>query len=229
MVSCPPTHLTGVKRLATGITMNTTDLGVIYRYVNLINDKGYTGWTTDFDKRQKAHKRMDGRSPAFHNAIAKYGIDNFRCDILEHNALIERECFWIATFGDFGNGYNLTEGGYGIDSETAREAQRKRVTDGTHHFLGGDMVRKRVADGTHHFLGSEYNRKRVTDGIHPFLGGKIQRETNRKRVADGTHHLLAKNRCPETEKRRREGHRKYYARKRHEKQRIKGKQLTLFD
>ena len=92
--------------------MNTTDLGVIYRYVNLISGKGYTGWTTNFAERTKAHERMNGSAPAFHDAIKAYGgIDKFRCDILEYNAPIERECFWIATFGDFGNGYNLTEGG----------------------------------------------------------------------------------------------------------------------
>lgn len=88
-------------------------LGCIYRYVNLMNGKGYTGWTTNFSKRKKEHERINGAAPAFHKAIAKYGIENFRCDILEYNTPIERESFWIATFGDYGNGYNLDEGGKG--------------------------------------------------------------------------------------------------------------------
>ena len=129
MVSCPPTHLTGVKRLATGITMKTTDLGVIYRYVNLINGKGYTGWTIDFARRKKHHERMDGRTPAFHGALVKYGFENFRCDILEHNAPKARECFWIATFGDFGNGYNLTEGGDGTVGHIPSKETRQKMSD----------------------------------------------------------------------------------------------------
>ena len=109
--------------------MNTTDLGVIYRYVNLINGKGYTGWTTDFDRRKKHHERMDGHTPAFHGALAKYGFENFRCDILEHNAPKARECFWIATFGDFGNGYNLTEGGDGTVGHIPSKETRQKKSD----------------------------------------------------------------------------------------------------
>ena len=109
--------------------MKTTDLGVIYRYVNLINGKGYTGWTIDFDRRKKHHERMDGRTPAFHGALAKYGFENFRCDILEHNAPKARECFWIATFGDFGNGYNLTEGGDGTVGHIPSKETRQKMSD----------------------------------------------------------------------------------------------------
>lgn len=83
-------------------------------------------------------------------------------------------------------------------SRLARESNLKRVADGSHQFLDGEISRKtnqqRLADGTHHFLDSEAQRKkalaactkRVLDGTHQFLGGDIVR----KRVADGTHHLL---------------------------------------
>jgi hypothetical protein len=74
------------------------------------------------------------------------------------------------------------------------ESNRKRVSDKTHHFLGGEMNRKRVTDKTHNFLGGEIQResalKRVADGTNPFLGGEIQRESALKRVADGTNPLL---------------------------------------
>ena len=63
---------------------------------------------------------------------------------------------------------------------------KKRVAEGTHNFLGGDLNRKRVAEGTHNFLGSDLNRKRVAEGTHNFLGGELAK----KRVAEGTHHFL---------------------------------------
>lgn len=38
------------------------------------------------------------------------------------------------------------------DKDKARERANKKVADGTHPFLGGDIQRKRVREGTHHFL-----------------------------------------------------------------------------
>jgi hypothetical protein len=93
---------------------------------------------------------------------------------------------------------NSTKSSIGLSSEEATAINNKRVQDGTHPFLGGDVSRtnnnKRVEDGTHPFLGGDISRattkKRIEDGTHHFLGGKIQKESNRKRLEDGTHHLL---------------------------------------
>lgn len=93
---------------------------------------------------------------------------------------------------------NMKRGSVGNTSEDASEINLKRVENGTHPFLGGDVSRainkKMVEDGTHPFLGGDISRattkKRIEDGTHHFLGGEIQRESNRKRVENGTHHLL---------------------------------------
>jgi hypothetical protein len=77
-----------------------------------------------------------------------------------------------------------------LGGEIQRESALKRVSDKTHNLLGGEMNRKRIADKTHHLLGGEMQRKRVSDKTHHLLGGEIQRESNRKRVTDKTHHLL---------------------------------------
>lgn len=88
----------------------------------------------------------------------------------------------------------MEESGDGWSSKRAREIAMKRVADGTHPLLGGEISRqtnlKRVADGTHHFLGNELNRRRVEDGTHHLLGGEIGGQNSRKRVVDGTHNLL---------------------------------------
>ena len=212
--------------------------------------KGYTGQTyrtvEERDKQRFAPSAVKD-SVLLKDAIVKYGQENMQTDIIEDNLLPipdlvdEREKYWIAYFDDFHNGYNRTKGGEGFDSEAARENARKRLADGTHHFLDGKISRetqrkriedgthhllsgeiqretqhKRLKDGTHNFLDSEFrefqreiaresNRKRVADGTHHLLSGEIQRESNRKRLKDGTHNLLAKNRSPETEKRRKKG------------------------
>ena len=68
---------------------------------------------------------------------------------------------------------------------------RKRIADGTHHFLGGENNRRRIANGTHNLLGDRNPvHQRIADGTHHFLGGEITRESNKKRIADGTHNLL---------------------------------------
>lgn len=79
-------------------------------------------------------------------------------------------------------------------SRASKKNNRKRIENGTHHFLGGEIQRKtqkkRVENGTHHLLGPEFNRKRVENGNHNFLGGEAARKNAKKRVEDGTHHLL---------------------------------------
>jgi hypothetical protein len=107
------------------------------------------------------------------------------------------------------------EAGDGFTSEQSRQNNLKRVANGTHHMLGGEIQRqrvangthpwtsgesqrqtalKRLADGTHHFCNSEFRsqiqQKRVADGTHHWLSGEIQKQNALKRVADGTHNML---------------------------------------
>ena len=91
-------------------------------------------------------------------------------------------------------------------SRLARLAQLKRVEDGTHNFLDGEISTRnnlrRVAEGTNPFVGGELQRcnnlKRVAEGTHHLLGGKIQREAALKRVAEGTNPFCG----PESNRRR---------------------------
>jgi hypothetical protein len=84
------------------------------------------------------------------------------------------------------------------NSKNSSESALKRVREGTHHLLGGDIQResalKRVADKTHNFLDGESQRKRVlkrvADKTHNFLDGESQRKRALKRVREGTHNLL---------------------------------------
>ena len=134
-------------------------------------------------------------------AVKKYGADNFTSICLEsdipEDLLNSREKFFIRLFHAREGGYNRTNGGDGLDSETAREIARKCVENGTHNFLDSKFAskiqRKRVTDGTHHFLGGEIQRKRVADGTHNFLDSKFHRERVLKQFKNETHNFLGEN------------------------------------
>lgn len=90
--------------------------GIIYKITNKVNGKSYIGqtrYTLEFRWKQHQHKKDN---TYFHNAIHKYGIDNFDIEVLEEcniEDLNSREIFYIAKFDTFNNGYNLTIGGDG--------------------------------------------------------------------------------------------------------------------
>ena len=90
--------------------------GIIYKITNKVNGKSYIGqtrYTMEFRWRQHQHKKDN---TYFHNAIHRYGVDNFKIEILEEcnvEDLNSREIFYIAKFNTFKDGYNLTIGGDG--------------------------------------------------------------------------------------------------------------------
>ena len=96
---------------------------VIYLYRNKINNKVYVGQTLYEHRRFLAHKSAKRKS-LFHNAVNKYGFDNFEYVILHkcisnNDDFIKEELnfwerFYIREFNSvYPNGYNLTDGGDG--------------------------------------------------------------------------------------------------------------------
>lgn len=90
--------------------------GFIYKITNKVNGKSYIGqtkYTVEFRWRQHQHKKDN---VYFHNAIKKYGVDNFIVETLEecnYEDLDSREMFYIAKYDTFNSGYNMTIGGEG--------------------------------------------------------------------------------------------------------------------
>ena len=90
--------------------------GFIYKITNKVNGKSYIGqtrYTVEFRWRQHIHKKDN---TYFHNAIRKYGIENFTVETLEqceYKDLNSREIFYIAKYNTFNSGYNMTIGGDG--------------------------------------------------------------------------------------------------------------------
>lgn len=97
----------------------------IYKITNLINNKIYIGQSTHIKTRWKSHQNdynnsnSSGYNTMLYNAMRKYGIENFKFEILEECNLEElnnKECYWIKYYNTYigfenCNGYNMTLGG----------------------------------------------------------------------------------------------------------------------
>jgi len=119
---------------------------LIYKFTNKINGKSYIGFTCrGFELRMYEHVYLSTKKSnfKFHQALKKYGIDNFNYEILENNILSRadaniREIYYIELFNTFRNGYNMTKGGsyqseY-ILTETSREKMRNAKLGTTQSF-----------------------------------------------------------------------------------------------
>jgi len=94
----------------------------IYKITNEINGKVYIGQSVDINKRKREHlnnyKREENKHYALYKAINKYGVNNFKfevvceCSIEELNDL---EVKYINLYNSYkNNGYNMTLGGGGV-------------------------------------------------------------------------------------------------------------------
>lgn len=139
--------------------------GHIYLITNTINGKQYIGCTIKpIEKRWRGHlnEARRGCAYALHRAIRKYGAKSFQVECLEevadsHEALLAAEVRWIADLqSQVPRGYNLTDGGQGIDfsvPETRRrqiEGSRKRSASPEWLKAQSEAKKKLYADPDYH-------------------------------------------------------------------------------
>lgn len=121
--------------------------GIIYVYTNLINGKKYIGLTTrKMKNRHREHLNVSKNkiesydtNVVFHNAIRKYGIENFTLEILHSDLnlvdLNSLEKYYINFYDSLAckNGYNVSSGGSngnpyaGKTKEEIEEIKRKMI------------------------------------------------------------------------------------------------------
>jgi group I intron endonuclease len=118
---------------------------VIYKIINIVNNKIYIG------KDINNNSSYFGSGKLVKRAIKKYGKENFKKEILEHCAdlqkLNEQEIYWIKKFNSTDPiiGYNITMGGEGGDTfsnNPNREEIRKK-------FIGkivSDETRRKLSE-----------------------------------------------------------------------------------
>lgn len=90
----------------------------IYKITNKINNHSYIGLSTHVEDRWEYHKTPYNWerecNKVLYKAIKKYGIDNFKFEILEEcqlDELNEKEKYYIEKYNTYKEGYNMTAGG----------------------------------------------------------------------------------------------------------------------
>lgn len=108
----------------------------VYKITNLKTGNVYVGITNQGVKQRWYKHCSDsirGSEFPLHNALRKYGIDNFSIETLEVvntiEELKEREKYWISTLQSkiSHNGYNLTDGGDGTFGRPTSEATKEKI------------------------------------------------------------------------------------------------------
>ena len=175
---------------------NDKSTGIIYGWYNTLTDMWYIGQTVNPEKRFERHidyainKKDNNR---FHNALRKYGLDNFVYCVLEENVLVDnldmREIDWIEEFDSFYSGYNLTLGGGGSRGFIMPEEQKKKISQSHKgkstwnkgkHDIFSEETRKRISN---RFKGkplSKEHRKKISESNK----GRIFSEEHRKKLSE---------------------------------------------
>lgn len=147
---------------------------IIYKVTNLISGKSYIG--------QYSGNKQDyyGSGKLIKRAIQKYGIENFKKEILEicssKKQLDKREIFWIKKLNSKApNGYNLTDGGEGFRGNHTEKTKQK-ISENHADFSGKNhpMFGKHISE--------EHKRKLIKSRKKPFWNkGKVA-------LNKGSHH-----------------------------------------
>ena len=113
----------------------------IYLVTNLINGKQYVGQTKHGHTggRWKEHNVIrEDYNTIFHNAIKKYGTENFSVEVIEDNIsdrdIDQREIYYIEFYNTFhanGHGYNMTKGGRGMLGYKPTKKTKQKVKKST--------------------------------------------------------------------------------------------------
>lgn len=88
----------------------------LYQITNLINNKKYIGQTNNIQKRWSNHKCCNSPNMVIAKAIKKYGVDNFKFEVLYKDIPIDKiddlERKIIQEKNTLvPNGYNVSKGG----------------------------------------------------------------------------------------------------------------------
>jgi len=159
----------------------------IYLITNLINQKKYVGITKKtIEERWQDHiktAKKRRKKYAVHNAILKYGLENFSIVLLEENDNVEREMFWIEQHDSYNNGYNLTKGGDGTNgiTVTIEEREKRSIRAKEKHkekVIG--MHGKKHSEETKQKIHESHKLLNRTKDNNPMFGKKHSEETKQK-------------------------------------------------
>lgn len=126
----------------------------IYKITNMKNNKMYIGQSVNIESRWKKHRtgpfseNNNQYNSSLYRAIRKYGIQNFRFEVIEECSkenLNDREIFWIGYY--YSNnpdiGYNLTSGG---NTATATTLTLQQVEEIQNLLLNTRLSQEKIGE-----------------------------------------------------------------------------------
>lgn len=104
----------------------------VYCFTNLINGRQYVGASNNIKRRYQEHISPKRKNLLFaiYKAFNKYGIENFKFDVLEIvedcSIVFEREVFWIEKLNPR---YNHNKGGLGNVGLSLKDSVKQKLRD----------------------------------------------------------------------------------------------------
>lgn len=130
--------------------------GIIYKITNLINGKVYIGLTTRLLRERFASHLCMAFSEKkdlhckFHNALRKYGKENFKVEQIDSaeskEELDRKEQYWISYYNSIEEGYNMKEGGFKGTGYRHSEEARRKISEMNHQRVYSDQARRNMSE-----------------------------------------------------------------------------------
>lgn len=164
---------------------------LIYKFTNKINGKSYIGFTCrGFELRKYEHFYLSTKKSnfKFHQALKKYGTDNFNYEILENNILSrseanDREIYYIKLFNSFRKGYNMTEGGSYQSEYVLTDASREKMRQSKLGTKQSDEIRLKRSIALKGVPKSETHRINASKGrIGVKLSEDVRKEMSERMI-----------------------------------------------
>ena len=144
---------------------------IIYQATNKVNGKCYIGQTIQtLDERKSSHlyTSMKGDNNYFHNAIRKYGWDNFTWEVIDDTCtdmdeLNEMEFHYIKQYHSHVSegGYNLMDGGY---NQRHSEVTKSKMSKSHKGFVVPEEQRRKISETLKGKSKSKAHKRNISKG-----------------------------------------------------------------
>jgi|688.fasta_scaffold144070_2 group I intron endonuclease len=191
-------------------------MGFIYKITNIITNKCYIGETkqNNPESRWKEHKNTIKNGvgcPALRDAVKKYGIENFKFNILLICFDEDRYKYEIEYIKKYNsivpNGYNILKGGPGgsFQGKTHSEETKKQISAKLKQkYIDNPELKKEMSERNKILMNSEVIKNKISEGV--INSKKYQQMIKDKKVGNYNNNLHTE----ESKNKIRESIKKYY-------------------